>query len=703
MNESATLAGIWPEIEAGLKQVYFEKTTMSRKEYMKLYTEVYNYCTCVPGAQGSPRTQSGGRSRRTPPSNSPKFVGLELYKKLQKFLKENFLRDLRPKGSDLLGEDLLEFWVTSWSDYTFSSKVVNGMFSYLNRHWVKREQDEGKKDICDVYTLALVSWRDIMFTDLHKQMTSAVLNLIDRERSGEVVNTRLIRGLVDSYVEVGVQVDSPMAKGPQLQVYKENFEDLFLKETVRYYAKESTAFLERNPVAEYIKKVEVRLAEEEHRVQMYLHETSQDPLARKLEEVLIQTYLQQFFDEFDNLLRNDRDDDAGRLYSLVARLPDGLDNMKSIFENHVFHQGLSAIEKCQESADSDPKVYVEALLSVYRRYSGLVTASFEGKPMFVGALDKACSRFVNVNAVTRSGRGSTKSPELLARYCDALLKKSAKNPDESEMEEALQAVMTIFKYIEDKDVFQKFYSKWLAKRLVHQTSASDDAEASMISKLKHACGYEYTSKLQRMFQDMSVSRDLNTKFRDSSDRKLEFSVQVLSSGSWPFSPGPQFSLPPELEKARETFAVFYRSQHEGRKLTWLYNLSKGELVTHCFKNKHTLMASTYQMAVLLQYNVATEHTVEYLLEVTQLKMDILDQVLQILLKTKLLICEENQLQPLSRVRLYEAYKNKKLRVNINVPLKSETRKEQEETHKHIEDDRKLVIQVRRVTNHVMVV
>ena len=30
------------------------------------------------------------------PSDSPKFVGLELYKKLQKFLKENFLRDLRP-------------------------------------------------------------------------------------------------------------------------------------------------------------------------------------------------------------------------------------------------------------------------------------------------------------------------------------------------------------------------------------------------------------------------------------------------------------------------------------------------------------------------------------------------------------------------------------------------------------------------------
>lgn len=73
--------------------------------------------------------------------------------------------------------------------------------------------------------------------------------------------------------------------------------------------------------------------------------------------------------------------------------------------------------------------------------------------------------------------------------------------------------MTIFKFIEDKDVFQKFYSKNLAKRLVNGASASDDAEASMISQLKEACGYEYTSKLQRMFTDMSVSRDLNSDFQ----------------------------------------------------------------------------------------------------------------------------------------------------------------------------------------------
>jgi cullin 1 len=61
----------------------------------------------------------------------------------------------------------------------------------------------------------------------------------------------------------------------------------------------------------------------------------------------------------------------------------------------------------------------------------------------------------------------------------------------------------LFKYIDDKDAFQTFYiTKW-SKRLIHGVSASDEAEASMISKLKDACGFEYTNKLQRMFTGMS--------------------------------------------------------------------------------------------------------------------------------------------------------------------------------------------------------
>ena len=58
--------------------------------------------------------------------------------------------------------------------------------------------------------------------------------------------------------------------------------------------------------------------------------------------------------------------------------------------------------------------------------------------------------------------------------------------------------MVLFKYLEDKDIFQKFYTTKLSKRLIHGMSVSDTSEASMISKLKEACGFEYTHNLQRM-------------------------------------------------------------------------------------------------------------------------------------------------------------------------------------------------------------
>ena len=41
------------------------------------------------------------------------------------------------------------------------------------------------------------------------------------------------------------------------------------------------------------------------------------------------------------------------------------------------------------------------------------------------------------------------------------------------------------------------------------------------------------------------------------------------------------------------FTAFYGGQHSGRKMNWLYHMSKGELVTNCFKNKYTLQVRSH--------------------------------------------------------------------------------------------------------------
>lgn len=94
-------------------------------------------------------------------------------------------------------------------------------------------------------------------------------------------------------------------------------------------------------------------------------------------------------------------------------------------------------------------MYVQTVLDVHKKYNALVMSAFNNDAGFVAALDKvgvlawllpaewqgpvssdgvlcgpqACGRFINNNAVTKMAQSSSKSPELLARYCDSLLKK----------------------------------------------------------------------------------------------------------------------------------------------------------------------------------------------------------------------------------------------------------------------------------------
>lgn len=570
---------------------------------------------------------------------------------------------------------------------------------------MKREIDEGKKNIYDVYTLHLVKWRDDFFKKVHEKVMEAVLNLVEKQRNGETIEQSQIKNIVDSFVSLGL--DENDSTKSTLEIYRFYFEKPFIGATRTYYENESRQFVAENSVVEYMKKAESRLEEEKARVGLYLHPDITKSLTDTCLDVLVSAHSGLLRDEFQLLLDNERQEDLGRMYKLLSRVKDGLDPLRSRFEAHVRKSGLAAIEKVAAAGDNfEPKVYVDALLQVHSRYQNLVNVAFAGESEFVRSLDNACREFVNRNKICKSS--STKSPELLARYTDSLLKKGAKSAEESELEEMLEQIMTVFKYIEDKDVFQKFYSRMLAKRLVHVSSVSDDAETSMISKLKEACGFEYTNKLQRMFQDIQISKDLNTSYRDwqekildDDDRKksVDSHFQVLGTGFWPLNPPTtDFIAPPEIVKTADRFKTFYFDKHSGRKLTWLWQLCKGEIKANYIKNTkvpYTFQVSTFQMGILLLFNESDSLDYNEIQKATSLSNDILEPNLGILLKAKVLIGSPDSSKPGpdTTFSLNYNFKAKKIKVNLNIQVKSEQKHEADDTHKTIEEDRKLLLQV----------
>ncbi|KAF3176529.1 hypothetical protein TWF106_003486 [Orbilia oligospora] len=692
----------WQYLENGISKIMNDlQQGMDMKAYMGIYTAVHNFCTSQKAVNSSSSSlhHQGGVHR------GAHLLGEDLYNNLIHYLTAH-LAGLKEQSGQFADEALLGFYIREWDRYTTAAKYINHLFRYLNRHWVKREMDEGKKNIYDVYTLHLVRWKLDLFDSVQKNVMDGVLKLVEKQRNGETIETAMVKSIVDSFVSLGL--DENDSSKSTLDVYREFFEKPFLEITNVYYQLESKQFVAENSVVEYMKKAETRLSEEEGRVHVYLHPDIMIPLMKTCQRVLIQEHKTLLHDEFQVLLNNDRQDDLKRMYNLLSRITEGLEPLRTKFEAHVRKAGLEAIEKvANENADDnlEPKVYVDALLEVHEKYSSLVKIAFKEDTEFVRSLDNACREFVNRNKVCKAA--SSKSPELLAKYADSLLKKSAKAAEEADLESKLDSIMTVFKYVEDKDVFQKFYSRMLAKRLVHATSASDDAETSMIGKLKDACGFEYTNKLQRMFQDMQISKDLNDSYKEWMNNTLDeeslktavdFSIQVLGTSFWPLTPpNTPFNIPQVITKTYDRFQTFYFQKHSGRKLNWLWHLCKGDVKATFAKSSKvpfTFHVSTYQMAILLMFNDATSYTYEDIESTTSLSRDYLDPSLGVFIKAKVLNIEpaSSKVGPGTTLTLNTDFKSKKIRVNLNMAVRAEQKQETEDTHKTIEEDRKLLMQ-----------
>ncbi|CAM4970693.1 unnamed protein product [Rotaria socialis] len=699
-----TFDDVWKQISNGLEQV-FKLQNISPEEYMRLYAVIYNYCI-----NGDPKEiprQISRKATAEPYSHHQRIninesnttIGGDLYFRIKDYL-EVHLEGIFQQGVDLQGESLLRFYVDNWKQYRFSSNTTNGFCHYLNRHWVRRVYDSGRKDVYEVYAMALDIWQSVFSQRLHQQVTSACLQLIKSQRQNDSIDidTRLIRGAIESYVELGfinrefVPDNNTPITSQSLAIYKEYFEVQFLQETEEFYRFETANDIHADRI-EYLKKIARPLYEEVHRAQSYLPSSTLNALEKKIE-----TLLPAVIDAEAKSLLLDENISASSSSTAIAIL-------QNTIKEHIYQMGINAIERVSVSAMKAPKLYVETIAELHKKFDVPETEGFSRGEGFTSSRDKAFREFVNNNAVTTAAGNTSKSPELLALYCNTLLQKGEKKITDEDFEEQSDRIMVVFAYVADKDVFAKLYRNMLAKRLLFQLSASDDSEGSMIRKLTEAAGSLYTCKLRTMFQDCVLSKTLSEGYRTNCEsNKFHDNVMVLNSNAWPVSAPPNIILPDELKIKYDMFTKFYIEQHKNHKLTWLHQYSHGDLQILYTKPKYILHVSTYQMAVLLLFNKLDCWTVERIQEKTLIETNLLLQVLDSLLKKKLIKCpeiitdgpednfKETDIKTDYHIQIDKDFKSEKLRVNLNLPLKALKQSQLESLTHNLDRDREMAIQ-----------
>ena len=159
------------------------------------------------------------------------------------------------------------------------------------------------------------------------------------------------------------------------------------------------------------------------------------------------------------------------LYSLLSRVPDGLKLLRDQFTKRIKFVGQKTVQ--DEAADC-----VDVLLQMKSSVDDIVANAFENHRQFSEGAKDAFEMFINTSKNNRIA-------ELIAKFMDEKLKKGYKTTSstEKELDEQLNKAVALFRFIQGKDVFEAFYKKDLAKRLLFSKSASIDAERLVIGKL----------------------------------------------------------------------------------------------------------------------------------------------------------------------------------------------------------------------------
>jgi cullin 3 len=202
------------------------------------------------------------------------------------------------------------------------------------------------------------------------------------------------------------------------------------------------------------------------------------------------------------------------------------------------------------------------------------------------------------------------------------MKKGLKGVSEDETERRLDSLIRLFVCLHDRDVFIRYYTRFLAKRLLDELSVSDEAENNMISKLRVECGHNIVSKISNMVQDKSLSENLMKEFKGLTHKGtpdgIVLNVRVLRNGCWPEQSPEPCNLPEELKRCFKKFEDFYLNKHQGRNLTVLPIYGSLEIGTTFCRKPFICIINPYQACFLLLFNKSNSFTVAQLKEITRL-------------------------------------------------------------------------------------
>ncbi|KAL9325548.1 hypothetical protein ACSQ67_006193 [Phaseolus vulgaris] len=486
------------------------------------------------------------------------------------------LPSLREKHDEFMLREL----VKRWANHKIMVRWLSRFFHYLDRYFIAR------RSLPPLNEVGLTCFRDLVYKEVNGKVRDAVISLIDQEREGEQIDRALLKNVLDIFVEIGMG---------QMDHYENDFETAMLKDTSAYYSRKASNWILEDSCPDYMLKAEECLKREKDRVAHYLHSSSEPKLLEKVQHELLSVYANQLLEKEHSgchaLLRDDKVEDLSRMFRLFSKIPRGLDPVSSIFKLHVTTEGMALVKQAEDAA-SNKKVFVRKVIELHDKYLAYVNDCFQNHTLFHKALKEAFEVFCN------KGVAGSSSAELLASFCDNILKKggSEKLSDEA-IEETLEKVVKLLAYISDKDLFAEFYRKKLARRLLFDKSANDDHERSILTKLKQQCGGQFTSKMEGMVTDLTLAKENQTSFEEylsnnpNADPGIDLTVTVLTTGFWPSYKSFDLNLPAEMASALLLFNLSDRLSYS--EIMTQLNLSDDDVI----RLLHSLSCAKYKILI----------------------------------------------------------------------------------------------------------